>query len=84
MILCRNAALQDKLATVVNVSTGQGVEMTRLRDALQTALVANSNRPFMSAAYFLQQDSDWIMKHTGGLVLYGILIVHVFVYFFFR
>ena len=62
----RNAELQLKLATAVNVSTGQGIEMTRLKDALQTALVANSNQPFMSAAYFMQQDSDWIMKHTGG------------------
>ena len=78
----RIAALEADLLILTKTSAGQSTETIRLTDALKQALADNKGQPFMSAAYFMDQSSEWIMKHSGELYINCILIVHVFLYFF--
>ena len=65
----RIAALEADLLILTKTSTGQGIKMKTLTDALKQALADNKGQAFMSAAYFMAQSSDWIMKHSGELYL---------------
>ena len=65
----RIAALEADLFILTKTSAGQSTETIRLSDALKQALAANKGQAFMSAAYFMEQSSEWIMKHSGELYL---------------
>ena len=65
----RIAALQEDVAISTYISAGQGIEMIRLKDALEQELAVNNGQPFMSATYFMRQNADWIMKHSGEYTL---------------
>ena len=79
--------LQEELLRVKKKSAAQRKHNITLKGKLATALnevlAAKNGQPFMSAAYFLGQSDDWIMKHSGNpntKVYMYIFIVHVFVY----